>query len=167
MNDAEYQNTNEKSIPLPALQTTVEARQAREKSLLLEQMKKTPIVQVACEKTGVSRASFYRWRKEDKEFAKASDEALAEGTGLMNDAAESQLLKAIRDENLSAIIFWLKHRHPAFTNRLEVTTNLNPVIDALTPEQEALVKRALRLSGLTQEGETHGTIEHQSNPLAS
>ena len=39
--------------------------------------------------------------------------------------------------------------------------------DALTPEQEALVKRALRLSGLTQEGETHGTIEHQSNPLAS
>jgi hypothetical protein len=34
------------------------------------ELKKVPIVQVACEKTGVSRNSVYRWRKEDINFAK-------------------------------------------------------------------------------------------------
>ncbi len=149
MNDAEHQNTNEKSIPLPALQTTVEARQAREKSLLLEQMKKTPIVQVACEKTGVSRATYYRWRKEDGKFAKSSDEALADGTGLMNDMAESQLLSAIRDKNFSAIAFWLKHHHPSYGTRVEVTARLENLNYQLTPEQQKTVDEALRLAALS------------------
>ena len=34
----------------------------------LDELRKVPIVQVACEKTGLSRNSVYRWRKDDKEF---------------------------------------------------------------------------------------------------
>jgi len=34
----------------------------------LEQLKKIPIIQVAAEKTGLSRNTIYRWRKEGNEF---------------------------------------------------------------------------------------------------
>jgi len=42
------------------------------KKLLIEQLKKTPIVQMACEKTGVARSTYYRWKKQNKTFAKES-----------------------------------------------------------------------------------------------
>ncbi len=89
----------------------------RTKELLLEQLRKTPIIEVACQKTGMSRASLYRWKKEDSEFAKFVDDALAEGTALMNDAAESQILSGIKNGNLTATIFWLKNKHPDYRQR--------------------------------------------------
>ena len=120
----------------------------KQKELLLEQLKKTPIVQVACEKTGISRASYYRFRKDDKEFAKEADEALEAGSLMVNDMAESQLLAAIRDKNITAIIFWLKHHHPTYGTKIEINGHLKTSLEALTPEQEALVRRALRLASL-------------------
>lgn len=61
----------------------------------LDELRKVPIVQVACEKTGLSRNSVYRWRKDDKEFLKNMDTALTEGVALVNDMSESQLLTLI------------------------------------------------------------------------
>jgi hypothetical protein len=43
------------------------------------ELEKVPIIQVACEKTGISRNSVYRWKREDKSFAKKMDEAIANG----------------------------------------------------------------------------------------
>lgn len=124
-----------------------ESKQARNKELLLEQFKKTPIVQVACEKLNIGRASYYRWRKEDSEFAKQADIALHEGNMLVNDMAESQLLSAIRDKNLTAIIFWLKHHHIAYANRVELSGHLRHSSEQLTPEQEQVVSQALKMAG--------------------
>lgn len=124
------------------------ARQAREKALMLEQLKKTPIVQMCCEKLGIGRTTYYDWRKNDPEFEAASDEALQAGTLLMNDMAESQLLAAIRDGNLGAITYWLKHRHPTYATKLQVTAELKQE-QALTPEQESLVLKALELMNIT------------------
>lgn len=138
-------------------QTIVE-RQAREKEALLEQLKKTPIVQIACEKTGVGRTTYYRWRKEDKEFAEAADTALLDGSTLVNDMAESQLLAAIRDRNMTAIIFWLKHHHPAYATKIHLDVN-QPMKEELTPEQAAVVEKALLLSGLTKEDSLNQTNE--------
>lgn len=90
------------------------------KQLFLDQLKKTPIVQIACEKLGISRASFYRWKTEDAAFAKATDEATLEGYMLVNDLAESQLIGAVKDRNLQAIMYWLKHHHRDYRNRLEI-----------------------------------------------
>src|ERR1700686_726513 len=90
------------------------------KQMFIDQLKKTPIVQIACEKLGVSRASFYRWRAEDKGFAKRVDEALLEGCLMVNDLAESQLIGAVKDRNLPAIMYWLKHHHKDYKNRLEI-----------------------------------------------
>lgn len=123
----------------------------KNRELLLEQLKKTPIIQVACEKTGIARATFYRWKQEDQEFATKADEALAEGASLVNDIAESQLMTAIKNQNLAAIIFWLRNHHPAYATKVEVTARLKADNEVLTPEQEALVTRALKLAALLPE----------------
>jgi hypothetical protein len=117
------------------------------KQMFLEQLKKTPIVQIACEKLGVSRASFYRWRLEDAMFAKQVDEATLEGHLLVNDLAESQLIGAVKDRNLQAIMYWLKHHHKDYRNRLEIEGTLNTITE-LSDEQKALVKKALELTGV-------------------
>lgn len=62
--------------------------------------------------------------------------------------AESQLLSAIRDQNMTAIIFWLKHHHKAYATRLELSGKLNIDKEILSPEQEELVQNALKLAGL-------------------
>lgn len=119
-----------------------------EKQLLIEQLKKTPVVQVACEKVGIGRATFYRWKNDDEKFATAVNEAIFDGNGLVNDMAESQLMSAIRDKNLTAIIFWLRNHHPSYATRVEVTAKLKHDDEQLSPEQEALVMKALKLASV-------------------
>lgn len=117
------------------------------KKLFLENLRKVPIIQVACEKSGVSRATVYRWRDKDKKFRKVLNEALSEGEALVNDMSESQLISLIKEKNFSAIRFWLNHRHEKFKERVEVTTKAE-IQKELTPEQEEVVKEALRLASL-------------------
>lgn len=123
------------------------ARQKEQKAALIEQLKKTPIVQLSCEKTSISRATYYRWRKEDPSFATACDAAINEGDELVSDMAESKLITAIKEQNFNAISFWLRKRSPRFRDRLEVTA-ARPQQE-LTEEQEATVKEALRLASMT------------------
>lgn len=120
----------------------------RTKDLFLEQLRKIPIVQVSCEKVGIARNTVYRWRKESAEFAKAMDEALAEGEAIINDMGESQLMTLMKEKNWNAISFWLRKRNPKFKDRLEVVTA--QAQEEMTPEQEADVKRALSLAAYTQ-----------------
>lgn len=114
----------------------------------LDELRKVPIVQVACEKTGLSRNSVYRWRKEDKAFLKKMDDALAEGVALVNDMSESQLLTLIKEKNYPAISFWLKHRNDNYKNKLEITTKEDS--EQLTPSQAKIVKQALKLANITK-----------------
>lgn len=120
----------------------------KDKQMLIDQLKKTPIVQVSCERLGIGRATYYRWRKEDKEFAANSEKALVEGRLLVNDLAESQLMSAIKEKNMTAIIFWLKHHHPSYTTKVEVMTSPKQFEDNLTPEQESLIRKALEMVAL-------------------
>lgn len=123
---------------------SITKRQEKEKLIVIDALRKTPIVQIVCDKTGVSRATFYRWHKDDKAFAKKADEALQEGTTLVNDMAESQVIVAIREKNLGAIIFWLKHHHPNYANKLELSGKLTEEYQ-LNPEQEKLMIKALTM----------------------
>nr|VFK30700.1 MAG: hypothetical protein BECKLPF1236C_GA0070990_101176 [Candidatus Kentron sp. LPFa] len=132
------------------LNPTILKRQQQQKELLLQQLKKTPIIQIACEKIQLSRATYYRWRKEDTEFQQAIDQALSEGTKLINDLAESQLLTAIRNNKMPAIIFWLKHHHQNYSNKVQISGELKTQNQELSPEQENLMKQALRLAGLPE-----------------
>lgn len=87
----------------------------KNKENLIEQLRTIPVIQVACQKAGVGRATYYRWRGEDEDFKKRADEALNEGTFFINDLAESKLISAIKDGNMTAIIYWLKSHNPAYT----------------------------------------------------
>jgi len=122
----------------------------KNKELIVEQLKKTPIIQVVCEKLNVPRSSFYRWRKDDKDFSQKVDEALFIGKHLVNDLAESQLISAIKDRNMTAIIFWLKNHHKNYANKLELSGRIRTETK-LTPEQEEEIKRALKLASLYKE----------------
>ncbi len=119
------------------------------KNALLEQLRKTPIIQIACEKLSISRMSFYRWKAEDKEFAKKVDEAILEGQFLVNDLAESQLISAVKDRDMRAIMAWLRHHHPTYANKLKIEGAI-AVTEELSPEQQKLVRRALELANLDE-----------------
>lgn len=127
---------------------TITKRQNSQKQDLLEKLKETPVVEVACRKLGIARATYYRWKLSDDKFAKEAEMALETGSALVNDMAESQLLTAIKDQNMTAIIYWLNHHHPAYATRVEVTAHLKNQNETLTPEQEALVTKALQLASL-------------------
>ncbi|OGI77799.1 hypothetical protein A3D42_00670 [Candidatus Nomurabacteria bacterium RIFCSPHIGHO2_02_FULL_41_18] len=86
----------------------------RQKKALVIQLRKTPIVQIACERSGVGRSTYYKWRVKDRTFARAADRALEAGRFFINDLAKSKLLQMIKDGNTTAIIFWLKHNDPQF-----------------------------------------------------
>jgi hypothetical protein len=124
---------------------------------------------VACEKIGVSRNSIYRWRNDDEEFRKEMELALDDGEALVNDMSESQLLSLIKEKNWSAISFWLRHRNPKFRDKVEVTAKFTDD-GKLSPEQEVLVREALRLASFASEEPTqitqkqHGAEQNDSTP---
>jgi hypothetical protein len=117
-------------------------RQTVEQKVLLEQLRKIPIIQVACERASLGRSSFYRWCHEDAKFKKDAEEAMREGEEMVNDLSESQLINMVKDKNFHAIQLWLRQHHPKYGNKLEVRATLEKE-DPMTPEQEALVREAL------------------------
>ena len=128
---------------------------AKDKKALLVKLRATPIVEVACKQAGVPRSTFYRWCKDDEAFAEACDEAIDQSAGLISDMAESQLINAIKDSNMTAIMFWLKHHPRVYRNRLEIDAKVEGVQQELTTEQSGLVTQALKLAGLIKdEGDT-------------
>ena len=96
----------------------IESRQTEEKKKIIEMLKENPIVDFVCKKLGVGRSTYYRWYTDDKEFAKAVDNSLMEGSSLMSSMAESQLLQLIKEKNLGAIMFWLRNKHPDYKQKL-------------------------------------------------
>ena len=90
----------------------------KRKRMLVAQLRKTPIVQVACERLSIGRSTYYEWRRDDRIFARAADRALDHGRTFVNDLAESKLIALIKDGHLPAISLWLKHNN----SRYAVTT---------------------------------------------
>ena len=131
--------------------TTVIDRIANDKLELIEHLRKMPIVQIACERADVSRATFYRWCKEDVEFAEKARSSLSEGKAMVNDMAESQLISSIKDKSFQAIAYWLKHNHPDYRTRVELTP-LSPQ-ESLSPEQQEKVLTALELMSSSEGGD--------------
>lgn len=123
------------------------------KNNLLKQLEKTPIIEAACKQVGLPRSTYYRWRKEDDSFAETCDETIELSVGRINDLAESQLINAIKDRNMSAITFWLKHHHSSYRNKIELNANISSIQQELSPEQASTVATALKLAGLTAQKE--------------
>jgi hypothetical protein len=86
-----------------------------EKSKLLQVLGETPLVSLACKKSGLSRATYYRWYKDDKSFRDCVDGILDMGRKNITDLAESSLIKEIQKGNMNAIRFWLQYNDPRYT----------------------------------------------------
>ena len=140
--------------------TMVDERTERDKQSLIEVLKELPIIQIACKKSGISRATYYRWRKEDKYFSQQCDNALKQGNEYINDMSESQLVSLIREKSWPAISFWLRKCNPKFKDKIEITGEINSPRNELTPEQQAIVTEALRLASLNVD---EGTEEIKNN----
>ena len=123
---------------------------AKTKQLILEQLRKTPIIEAACQKMGISRMTFYRWKDKDKEFSKMVDEAIFDGCLLVNDLAENQLISAVKSQNMQGIMYWLKHHHTSYTTRVELNGRITHLSKELSDEEKELVEKALRLAMPTQ-----------------
>lgn len=132
------------------------------KQRLIEELGKTPIAQVACQKVGVGRTTYYRFRKEDKKFAELADLALQEGRTIVNELGETQTISLMKERDMQAIRFWLTHNDPRYANKLEITGNINHSSVELTPEQKKTLRRALRLA-LPQQNYDQDTKEQSED----
>jgi hypothetical protein len=130
-------------------QNTINIRQAKDKQSLLDNFKQMPIIESACRKSNISRTSFYRWKREDKEFAKAVEEAMQEGIDLINDLSENQVISMIRDGHFQAAQLWLKTYHKRYKERLEISATINPQ-EELSDEEAAVVREAMRLATIPE-----------------
>src|SRR3989344_5077290 len=118
----------------------------KNKELVFEQLRKMPIIKIAVDRARISRATYYLWRDQDKDFRKASEEAITEGEILITEMSESQLISLIGEKNFPAIQLWLKHHHPKYKAKLELSGRIEHLRQELTEEEKQLIERALRLA---------------------
>lgn len=72
----------------------------------------------ACQYAGVSRDSYYRWLEEIPEFAERIEEAKM----MPNRKAKENVLKDIREGEVSTSKWWLERRDPEFKSKAELST---------------------------------------------
>ena len=82
------------------------------KHKLIEELKKTPIIELACNNIGISRQTYYRWLDILPNFQAEVEEAMNYGISHINDVCESKVLKKIQNDDWRAIKYWLDHNHP-------------------------------------------------------
>lgn len=102
---------------------------SKEQNSFLEALKLTlGNVSGACAKVKVSRQTYYNWMK-IQEFA----DAVGEVNESNLDYAESKLLSLIRNENPTAIIFYLKTKgkNRGYVESMEQNVNVNSFEKAL------------------------------------
>ena len=75
---------------------TVDKKIEKQKELLLGHLRTVPIVEMACKRISISRATFYRWCSEDDEFKAEVENAKVEGVESLNDISEAQLVGLIK-----------------------------------------------------------------------
>ncbi|MEI6553579.1 MAG: hypothetical protein WCO09_03355 [bacterium] len=135
----------------------------KNKKLFLDQLEKSMIIQIACEKTGISKSTIYRWRESDKEFDNAVEDAIREGISFVNGIAETQLVNAIKDRNMTGITLWLKTHHPSYKTKIEVSGEIKNVRDELTEEEAEIIAQALKLAGFDSQEITNNHLIDDNN----
>jgi hypothetical protein len=100
----------------------------RIKDRFIEELKNIPIVQIVCEKLGVSRNTHYRWIIEDPIYRGQVALALAQGEDRVNDVAESNVIRGIQNGNMTYTTYWLGHRHEKFKKGSEYKSKNREVV---------------------------------------
>lgn len=125
---------------------TVQERMAKAKLDVLEQLSNcNGIVASACKAAGISRYTFYEWKKTDPDFAEKVEDIME----LQKDFAEALILKKMKDGDTAMIIFYAKTKMKdrGYVERQEVTgadgrpfsQPANVDFSKLTEEQRAVL----------------------------
>tara|TARA_R100000781_G_scaffold96531_2_gene60538 strand:- start:65 stop:418 length:354 start_codon:yes stop_codon:yes gene_type:complete len=85
------------------------------------------VVTIACKKTDIPRSTFYKWLREDEDFANQVKDI----DNIALDFVESKLHNQIEDGNTSATIFYLKtkgkKRGYVEKSELDITSGDEPI----------------------------------------
>jgi hypothetical protein len=132
-----------------ALKAKLDSTRLKKESFLKAFIKTFGNITISCESLGISRQTYYDWKKDDPAFAKALAEVEPDERFL--DSAELALNKKIMDGDTTAIIFALKTKGKK-RGYIERTENINyekpsPFEDMTLEEKEAELKRLSELDG--------------------
>ena len=84
---------------------SIQDRIAKDKAAVLEHLANSSgIVATACKAAGISRFTFYDWKKNDPDFAEKVEDIME----LQKDFCEALILKKMRDGDTTMIIFYAK-----------------------------------------------------------
>ena len=95
----------------------IKNRMKKEKQKFLEIIEQFPIIQVACVKAWISRQTYYRWIKEDANFALESEKFMSIWIESINDVAESNIISGVKEKDIRSTMFWLNNNHKNYSNR--------------------------------------------------
>ncbi len=110
-----------------------EKRRQQLKARFLKTLAQYPIISVACQRSGIPRATLYEWRKNDPAFGERLDEAKLEGRYVINDLAESKLITGIKNGHHPSITLWLTHNHTRYGKNAKLVAKIrkNPIQELL------------------------------------
>ena len=91
------------------------------KQTICELLEKTPIIESACQKVGISRMTLCRWRKDDPKFNQQIEDVLEVSRESVNDLAESKMIQLITEGNASMIRFWSIHNNPRYKRKPDIS----------------------------------------------
>ncbi|USN88271.1 MAG: hypothetical protein H6779_02390 [Candidatus Nomurabacteria bacterium] len=89
----------------------IQERILKQQEKVLQSLCESGNVSFACKKAGLSRETYYRWVKEDEDFAVQADKAISDGKSYVNDLAHNQLMRSISEGYFPAIKFQLSNCH--------------------------------------------------------
>ncbi|MDD5721104.1 MAG: AlpA family phage regulatory protein [Candidatus Pacebacteria bacterium] len=91
-----------------------------EKSKFLEILRESPWISFASKKTGISRATIYRWMKDSPEFRREVNVAMKAGVSQIDEIAEMGLAKKLKEGYFPAIKFHLINNNPKYAPKRNI-----------------------------------------------
>lgn len=101
--------------------TTTSKRIARDKEQVLKELEQNPTPSAVAQKVGISHSTYYRWLKDDFEFAEKAHAAIEVGMNRYTDLAVAKMGQKISEGDMRALTYWLSHNHPKFRNQPTLT----------------------------------------------
>lgn len=139
-------------------------RTIRNKALFLEKYADSKgIITSACAMTGIDRSTYYDWIDNDPEF---KDKVLKLGREQI-DYVHDKLLAGIVDDNITAIIFYLKNKHPDYRQKLELSGEVTQTkkYSAMSDEELiAALQEARQIKESLDNVDTESNTEGEDSP---
>ena len=95
------------------------------KQKFLEELRKVPIIEKACDKVGISRMTYYRWSGSNPSFKKEVGLAMSMGVDRIDDVSNAKLLQLINEGDFRSIAYWYEKRSKGILNVADRLQGIN------------------------------------------